>query len=65
VRFFPVLIRVLQHRFVKRLLRKYDYPPDKQEKATQTVLCSEVERQNTLLSLQFRSDVGEPPLKNV
>jgi len=23
---------------VKRLLRKYDYPPDKQEKATQTVL---------------------------
>ncbi|HZM34225.1 MAG TPA: type I restriction enzyme endonuclease domain-containing protein [Burkholderiales bacterium] len=23
---------------VKRILRKYDYPPDKQEKATQTVL---------------------------
>jgi type I restriction enzyme R subunit len=23
---------------VKRLLRKYGYPPDKQEKATQTVL---------------------------
>jgi type I restriction enzyme R subunit len=23
---------------VKRLLRKYDYPPDKQEKATETVL---------------------------
>jgi type I restriction enzyme R subunit len=27
-------IRVL----VKRILRKYGYPPDKQEKATQTVL---------------------------
>ena len=27
-------IRVL----VKRVLRKYGYPPDKQEKATQTVL---------------------------
>jgi len=27
-------IRVL----VRRILRKYDYPPDKQEKATQTVL---------------------------
>lgn len=33
---------------VKRILRKYGYPPDKQEKATQTVLeqaevlCSEV-----------------------
>lgn len=25
-------------RLVKRVLRKYDYPPDKQEKATQTVL---------------------------
>lgn len=24
--------------FVKRILRKYGYPPDKQEKATQTVL---------------------------
>jgi type I restriction enzyme R subunit len=23
---------------VKKILRKYDYPPDKQEKATQTVL---------------------------
>jgi type I restriction enzyme R subunit len=23
---------------IKRLLRKYGYPPDKQEKATQTVL---------------------------
>jgi type I restriction enzyme R subunit len=34
---------------VKRILRKYGYPPDKQEKATQTVLeqaevlCSEVQ----------------------
>jgi type I restriction enzyme R subunit len=27
-------IRVL----VRRILRKYDYPPDKQERATQTVL---------------------------
>jgi type I restriction enzyme R subunit len=33
---------------VKRILRKYGYPPDKQEKATQTVLeqaellCSEL-----------------------
>ncbi|MGC8785054.1 MAG: type I restriction enzyme endonuclease domain-containing protein, partial [Armatimonadota bacterium] len=25
-------------RLVKRVLRKYGYPPDKQEKATQTVL---------------------------
>ncbi|OPY89744.1 MAG: hypothetical protein A4E73_02854 [Syntrophaceae bacterium PtaU1.Bin231] len=24
--------------YVKRILRKYGYPPDKQEKATQTVL---------------------------
>jgi type I restriction enzyme, R subunit len=24
---------------VKRILRKYGYPPDKQEKATQTVLA--------------------------
>jgi len=24
--------------FVKRILRKHGYPPDKQEKATQTVL---------------------------
>jgi type I restriction enzyme R subunit len=24
--------------FVKRILRKYGYPPDKQEKATETVL---------------------------
>ena len=24
--------------FAKRILRKYGYPPDKQEKATQTVL---------------------------
>jgi len=37
-------IRVL----VRRILRKYGYPPDKQEKATQTVLeqaeliCAEV-----------------------
>ncbi len=33
---------------VKRILRKYDYPPDKQEKATQTVL-----EQAELLSAQW------------
>ncbi len=27
---------------VKRILRKYDYPPDKQEKATQMVLARAV-----------------------
>jgi type I restriction enzyme, R subunit len=26
-------------RTVRRVLRKYDYPPDKQERATQTVLA--------------------------
>lgn len=33
---------------VKRILRKYGYPPDKQEKATQTVLD-----QAALLSAQW------------
>ncbi len=33
---------------VKRILTKYGYPPDKQEKATQTVL-----EQAALLSEQF------------
>jgi type I restriction enzyme, R subunit len=32
--FVRVQLRVL----VKRILRKYGYPPDKQERATQTVL---------------------------
>ncbi len=31
-------VRAHLRRLVKRILRKYDYPPDKQEKATQTVL---------------------------
>ena len=45
---FSVLIYFLQERLipvlaqlrviVKRILNKYEYPPDKQEKATQTVL---------------------------
>jgi len=35
---------------VKRVLRKYGYPPDKQEKATQTVL-----EQAALLSEQWTS----------
>jgi type I restriction enzyme R subunit len=34
---------------VKRILRKYDYPPDKQEKATQTVL----EQAEVLLSQEW------------
>ena len=34
--------------FVKRILRKYGYPPDKQEKATQTVL-----EQAALLSAEW------------
>lgn len=31
-------VRAKIRSMVKRILRKYDYPPDKQEKATQTVL---------------------------
>ena len=31
-------LRVWLRTMVKRILRKYGYPPDKQEKATQTVL---------------------------
>jgi type I restriction enzyme R subunit len=31
-------VRANLRRLVKRVLRKYGYPPDKQEKATQTVL---------------------------
>jgi len=31
-------IRVKLRTLVKRILRKHGYPPDKQEKATQTVL---------------------------
>ena len=31
-------VRANLRRLVKRILRKYGYPPDKQEKATQTVL---------------------------
>lgn len=31
-------VRAQQRVIVKRILRKYGYPPDKQEKATQTVL---------------------------
>ena len=33
----PVLRKIAQE-LVRRILRKYGYPPDKQEKATQTVL---------------------------
>jgi len=36
---------------VKRILRKYGYPPDKQEKATQTVL-----EQAALLSGEWAAD---------
>jgi len=31
-------VRAHLRTIVKRILRKYHYPPDKQEKATQTVL---------------------------
>ena len=31
-------VRAKMRALVKRILRKYNYPPDKQEKATQTVL---------------------------
>jgi type I restriction enzyme R subunit len=41
---------------VKRILRKYGYPPDKQEKATQTVL-----EQAALLSDQWAS--SEAPIE--
>lgn len=42
-------VRAQLRALVKRLLRKYGYPPDKQEKATQTVL-----EQAALLSEQWR-----------
>ncbi|RMF52880.1 MAG: DUF3387 domain-containing protein, partial [Bacteroidetes bacterium] len=32
-------VRAHLRRLVKRLLRQYNYPPDKQEKATETVLA--------------------------
>ena len=35
---FPLPVRAQLRVLVKRILRKYGYPPDKQEKATQTVL---------------------------
>ncbi len=41
-------VRANLRRLVKRVLRKYGYPPDKQEKATQTIL-----EQATLLSAEF------------
>jgi len=31
-------VRARMRVMVKRILRKYDYPPDKREKATQTVI---------------------------
>ena len=31
-------VRARMRAMVKRILRKYGYPPDRQEKATQTVL---------------------------
>ncbi|MGH8677361.1 MAG: type I restriction enzyme endonuclease domain-containing protein [Burkholderiales bacterium] len=31
-------VRAQMRDIVKRILRKYGYPPDKQEKATQTIL---------------------------
>ena len=34
----PENVRAQLRVIVKRILRKYGYPPDKQEKATQTVL---------------------------
>ncbi len=41
-------VRANLRRLVKRILRKYGYPPDKQEKATQTVL-----EQAELLSAEY------------
>ena len=41
-------VRANLRRLVKRILRKYGYPPDEQEKATQTVL-----EQAELLSAQW------------
>jgi type I restriction enzyme R subunit len=38
---------------VKRILRKYGYPPDKQEKATQTVL-----EQAEVLSAEWTQHFG-------
>jgi len=35
---FTPLLTLADFLMVKRILRKYGYPPDKQEKATQTVL---------------------------
>jgi type I restriction enzyme R subunit len=42
---------------VRRILRKYGYPPDKQEKATQTVLeqaATSIERMGDRLNLASR-----------
>src|ERR1700740_3278088 len=49
----PSLLRV----YVKRILRKYGYPPDKQEKATQTVL-----EQAEVLSETWVSEAGKAAL---
>ena len=48
-------VRANLRRLVKRILRKNGYPPDKQEKATQTVL-----EQTEVLSADW-IDVGSPP----
>jgi len=46
-------VRAKMRVIVKRILRKYGYPPDKQEKATQTVL-----EQAELLSAEWASDAA-------
>ncbi len=49
-------LRANMRRLVKRILRKYGYPPDKQEKATQTVL-----EQAELLSGEWTQEFSPRP----
>ncbi len=49
-------VRANLRRLAKRILRKYGYPPDKQEKATQTVL-----EQAELLSREWVEESSPRP----
>ena len=51
-------VRTNLRRLVKRILRKHGYPPDKQERATRTVL-----EQAEVLSVGWLSEPGTIPFK--
>jgi hypothetical protein len=53
-------VRAHLRRLVKRVLRKYGYPPDKQEKATQTVL-----EQAELFGAEWAERAAPPPMPPV